>query len=138
MPTKWIVMRYYTAAVDEPGKDRRRYVPRFVCDTEEQAIALVSRLSRAATVWYSLVRQELERQPPDYADHLANAELVLRAMDPDATHDSRYVVEPTYSYEGPTDDVTPVFEALMTAFSQVPNPPTNPFEALYRLIRDAG
>lgn len=137
MATKYIVMKHYISPVDEVGKDRRRYEPRFFFDAEEAAHALCERLKRAATIWYSLVNQPPERQPPDYAAHLQNAEAVLRQMDPEATHDSMYSVEPSFEYEGPQDDVRPVLEALMAAFAQVPNPPQNGIEALYRLVRDA-
>ena len=138
MATKWIVMRCYDVDYDEPGKERRRHIPRFVCDTEAEAKALELRLARAATIWHSLVGQPLERQPADYAEHLANAEVVLTAMDPGAPASSRYWVAETSTYEGPSDDVTPVFAALMQAFAQLPNPPANAFEAVYRLIRDGG
>jgi hypothetical protein len=136
--SKWIVMRCFDVDYDEPGQERRRHIPRFWRETEVEAKALELRLARAATIWHSLVGQPLERQPADYADHLANAEKVLTDMDPGAPSSSRYWVAEVSSYDGPTDDVTPVFTALMEAFAQLPNPPANVFEAVYRLIRDGG
>lgn len=137
MDPKWIVMKHYTFPTDVEGKERVRHEPRFFCDTEAEATVLSQRLNRAGTVWNSLVTLAPERRGIDHAQQLANAETVLKAMDPESTSDSRYVVEPAHVYSGPSDDVTPVFVAMMTAFAALPNPPANPFEALYRLIRDA-
>ncbi len=140
MTAKWIVMVYWTATVDEEGKDRRRYEPRFCFENDDsdvaeaQALGLSQRLNRAATVWYALVTLDPARQGPDHAQQLANAEAAIKRLDPNATSDAHYLVEPTAAYTGPTEDLTPVFVAMMTAFGQLPNPPANVFEALYRLI----
>jgi hypothetical protein len=138
MATSYIVMKSYTAEVDVPGKDRRRNEPRFIRDTEADALALSKRLNRANVIWRALVNLTPELQGDDHAAQLSNAEAVCKAIDGQMTADSRYTVEPVVPYDGPADDVTAVFQALMTAFAALPDPPDNPFEALYRLIRDAG
>ena len=138
--TIWIVMKHYTGVVDEAHPDPRRYEPKFYFtgDTARaQALTLSQGLNRAMTTWHTLSNLAPERQGPDHAQQLARAEAVVRAKDPDATSDSRYLVEPSDPYNGPSDDVTPVIIAMMTAFAALPNPPQDPFEAIFRLIRDA-
>jgi hypothetical protein len=133
----WIVMKHYTADQDEPGKERRRYEPRFHFETQAEALALSRRLNRAMTTWYALEELPEQRKGPDHEQQRTKAKGAVLVLDAEATRDARYFVEQSHDYSGPMDDVTPVFVALMTAFQQLPNPPADPFEALFRLIRDA-
>jgi hypothetical protein len=137
MTTLYIVMKAYTATVDVPGKDRRRKEPKFWFDTEAEAVALSGRLNRSMITWYSLVNLPPERQGPDHQFQLANAEAAAKAADDEAVDDAKYSVESVGQYAGPNDNVMPAIVALMTAMGQLPNPPTNVFAALFRLIRDA-
>ncbi len=136
------VMKHYTKPQADlaEGEDPRKYIPRFFFegeDAEAKALALSRSLGRAMTTWYTLATLPPERQGADHADQLARAEAVVKAKDPQATADSRYSVERSDPYEGPDDDVTPVFVAMMTAFQALPDPPQDPFSAIFRLIRDA-
>lgn len=137
MATKYVVMKAYTATVDVAGKDRRRNEPKFWFDTEAAALALSGRLNRSMITWYALVNLPPERQGPDHPFQLVNAEAVAKAADKDATPDAKYWVDASNEYDGPSDNVMPAIVALMTAMAQLPDPPANVFEALFRLIRDA-
>ena len=61
MATKYIVMKAYTAAVDVPGKDRRRNEPKYWFDSEAEALALSGRLNRSVITWYALTSLPQER-----------------------------------------------------------------------------
>lgn len=133
----WTVMKHYTYPTEVEGKERRRYEPRFYFDgegAEAKAVALSQSLNRAMTTWYALETLAQERQGPDHAAQLARAKAVVLRKDPDAVADARYLVEESHPYTGPTEDMTPVVTAMMAAFQEMPDPPADYFEGIFRLI----
>jgi hypothetical protein len=133
----WIVMKHYTVDFDDPAyPSRERNQPLYYFDSvsNSAALALSQKLNRVNTVWHSLATLANDRKGPDHADQLTRAEAVVKRMDPNATPDATYSVEQSQVYAGPTEDLTPVIVAMMTAFAQLPDPPADPFSAIYRLI----
>lgn len=131
----WIVMKNYFVDQDDPAfPSRERNLPLGHFDDEAAAVAVSQRLNRVMTVWYTLQNLPSDRRGADHADQLARAAATVKRLDPDATPDVRYSVVQSQPYTGPIEDLTPVIVAMMTAFQQLPDPPADPFAALYRLI----
>lgn len=131
----WIVMKNYFVDQDDPAfPSRERNLPLGHFDTQAAALTLSQKLNRVMTVWFTLNNLPSDRRGADHPDQLSRAEATVKRLDPNATPDVRYSVVQSQPYTGPTEDLTPVIVAMMTAFAQLPDPPADPFAAIYRLI----
>lgn len=131
----WIVMKNYFVDQDDPAfPSRERNLPLGHFDTQAAAVTLSQKLNRVIVAWYTLNNLSSDRRGPDHADQLARAGAAVKRLDPNATPDVRYAVVESQPYAGPNEDLTPVVVAMMTAFAQLPDPPADPFAAIYRLI----
>ncbi len=114
------------------------HTPRFVVNTSEaDALALSTRLNRAATITYWTDQYPSARRGPDHELWNTNGIASLQAMDAQAVPGTHYSVGQASEYTGPNEDVTPVLQALMVAYaSHSSDPPASVHEAIFRLIRD--
>jgi predicted component of type VI protein secretion system len=104
---------------------------------EAEALALSQRLGRAASLAYMTAQYPNARRGADHNTWQEKGLEALQQLDDEATAMIEYSVERSEVYDGPDEDVTPVFQAMLTAFAQhSASPPQSPQEAVFRLIRD--
>lgn len=100
-----------------------QYNTRFVFDgdtAEATALAVSSRLNKAARFTYSLSRMPEDRQGSDHQLWLNAARAALHGLDPGAEDDVKYVVR-----------------QVLTFAPAAEGPPATAYEAMIRQIRDA-
>jgi len=101
-----------------------------------EALALSTRLNRAASLTYMTTQYPTARRGADHDVWIAAGLATLQALDADATVDTLYSVESASAYAGPNESVTAELTAMMVAFQASATPPATVYEAMFRLIRD--
>ena len=101
-----------------------------------EALALSTRLNRAASLTYMTTQYPTARRGTDHDTWIAAGLTALQQLDPDATVDTLYSVESAVPYSGPNESVTAELTAMMVAFQASSSPPATVYEAMFRLIRD--
>lgn len=129
----WVIMAQYSEAGEVLHK------PRFlVTSSEADALALSTRLNRAASLTYMTAQYPTARRGVDHEQWTEAGLFSLQAMDPLAVPGTLYSVGQAAAYAGPSESVVAVLTAMMIAFAQTSaHPPATPHEAVFRLIRDA-
>lgn len=100
------------------------------------ALALSTRLNRAASLTYMTTQYPTARRGTDHQFWIDAGLAALHALDEHATVDTLYSVEGAEPYTGPNESVTAELTAMMVAFQSSSSPPNSVYEAMFRLIRD--